>query len=77
MVRVELPTAVLAVVVIVRVELAPVATEEGLNVAVAPAGSPLVLRLTEPLKPFERRHSPYRRRCRLDSRFANSVWLTV
>ena len=52
MVSVELPTGVLAVVLIVRVELAPVATEEGLNEAVAPAGSPLALRLTEPLKPF-------------------------
>jgi len=52
MVSFELPTGVLAVVVIVRVELAPAVTDVGLNEEVAPAGSPLTPRLTEPLKPF-------------------------
>ena len=52
MVRFELPTGVLAVVVMARVELAPAATEEGLNEAVEPVGSPLTLKLTEPLKPL-------------------------
>ena len=52
MVSVKLPKGVLVEVATVRVELAPAATEEGLNEAVAPAGSPLALKLSEPLKPF-------------------------
>jgi len=38
--------------VTVRVELAPVTTDVGLNEPVAPVGSPLALKLTEPLKPL-------------------------
>ena len=49
MVRVELPAGVLPVVVMVRVELAPTATEVGLNEAIAPDGEPLTDRLTEPV----------------------------
>ena len=52
MVSVKLPKGVLADVATVRVELAPAATEGGLNEAVAPVGSPLALKLTEPLKPL-------------------------
>ena len=52
MVSVKLPWEVPVDVVIVRVELDPAATEEGLNEAVAPAGSPLAVRLSEPLKPL-------------------------
>ena len=39
-------------VVIVSVELAPGVIDDGLNVGVAPAGSPLTLKLTAPLNPF-------------------------
>jgi len=53
MVRVGLPSGVLELVAIVRVELAPAAIEVGLNEAVAPAGSALVMpRLTVPVNPF-------------------------
>ena len=51
-VRVALPAEVLPVVVIVKVEFTPGAIEVGLNEAVAPAGSPLAVRLTKPEKPF-------------------------
>jgi hypothetical protein len=51
-VRVELPTGVLSVVVIVRVELPELLIETGENVAVAPVGRPLALRLTEPVYAF-------------------------
>ena len=52
MVTVELPKGVVALVVIVIVEVVPGAIEAGLNETVAPAGSPLTVRLTAPLKPF-------------------------
>src|SRR6202049_3132857 len=52
MVSVKLPRGVLADVATVRVELAPAATEGGLNEAVAPVGRPLALKLTETLKPL-------------------------
>src|ERR1700676_1679756 len=51
-VSVKLPKGVLVFVVTVRVELAPAATEVGLNEAVAPVGRPLALKLSEPLKPL-------------------------
>lgn len=44
------PSTVLAVVEIVKLELAPDAGL-GLNVAVAPAGNPLVEKVTAPLNP--------------------------
>jgi hypothetical protein len=52
MVSVKLPNGVLVEVAMVRVELDPAATDGGLNEAVAPAGRPLAVRLSEPLKPF-------------------------
>jgi hypothetical protein len=52
MVSVELPDAVLAVVVTVSVELPVPLTDAGLNTAVAPGGSPLTLRFMLPAKPF-------------------------
>ena len=51
-VRVDLPTGVLAVVVTVSVELDPGLIEVGLNDAVAPVGSPLTVRPTDPLNPL-------------------------
>ena len=42
----------LLLVVTVSVELLPAATDVGLNVPVAPAGKPLTLKLTDPVKPF-------------------------
>ena len=52
MVSVKLPRGVLVVVAMVRAELAPAVTDVGLNEAVAPVGSPLALKLMEPLKPL-------------------------
>jgi hypothetical protein len=52
MVSVELPAAVLAVVVAVSVELPVPLTDAGLNAAVVPVGKPLTLRFTAPLNPF-------------------------
>lgn len=49
---VELPGGVLSVVATVRVELPDVLIEVGLNEYVAPDGSPLALRFTDPLNPF-------------------------
>jgi len=51
-VTVELPTVVPDVVVTVNVELPVPVTDVGLNVPVAPAGSPLTLRFTTPPNPF-------------------------
>jgi hypothetical protein len=51
-VKVELPAGVLPVVVIVSVDVPDVVTEVGLNDAVAPVGSPLALRFTVPVNPF-------------------------
>jgi len=48
-VRVDVPTGVLAVVVTVKVELP--ATVAGEKLAVAPVGSPLALKAMEPEKP--------------------------
>ena len=48
-VTVELPTGVLPVVVIVRVDVPEVVTDVGLNDAVAPVGSPLALIRRHPL----------------------------
>jgi hypothetical protein len=53
MVRVELPTGVLALVVTVIVDDPVPVTVVGLKVAVAPVGSPLALKVTIPLKPPE------------------------
>ena len=50
-VRVELPTGVLALVVTVMVDDPVSVTVVGLKLAVAPVGSPLALKLTTPLKP--------------------------
>lgn len=51
-VSVYVPAAVAAVVLTVRVELPePPATDAGAKLALAPAGSPLALRLTVPVKP--------------------------
>lgn len=46
------PVGVVGVVVIVNVEGPDPTTSEGLNVPVAPAGSPLTDRLTDPLNAF-------------------------
>lgn len=47
-----MPAAVAAVVLTVRVELPePLVIEAGAKLALAPAGSPLALRLTVPVKP--------------------------
>jgi hypothetical protein len=51
-VSVDAPTGVLPVVVTVSVELPDPATVAGEKLAVAPAGSPLVLSVTTPLNPF-------------------------
>ena len=51
MVRVELPTGVLALVVTVMVDDPVPVTVVGLKLAVAPVGSPLALKVTIPLKP--------------------------
>src|SRR5258706_10224280 len=45
-VRLKVPVAAVLVVAIVRIELAPACTVEGLNAPVAPAGNPLSDRLT-------------------------------
>ena|SRR5580765_6697049 len=47
----KLPVAVLAEVEIVRVEEPDVVIKDGLKLAVAPAGNPVALRLTLPVKP--------------------------
>ena len=49
---VKVPEGVVLPVVTVRVEEPEPATEAGLKLAVAPAGSPLALKLTVPLKPL-------------------------
>jgi hypothetical protein len=51
-VSVGFPIGVLLVVVIVSVELPEPLIEAGTNVAVAPVGSPLALRLTDPVNPL-------------------------
>ena len=51
MVRIGLPTGVLLLVLTVRVELPDPITVVGLNVPVAPAGSPFTPRFTTPLNP--------------------------
>ena len=51
MVRVEVPVPAPAVVT-VSVEAPEPVTEVGLNEAVAPAGNPLAVRLTVPVKPL-------------------------
>lgn len=51
MVNGKLPVGVVVLVVTVNVELPEVFTEPGLNDALAPAGSPLALRATVPVKP--------------------------
>jgi hypothetical protein len=48
----KLPVGVLVAVATVSVELAPALMEAGLNVPVALAGRPLVLRFTVPVNPF-------------------------
>ena len=52
MVSVEVPTSVLAEVVIVRVDVPDPVTVAGEKLAVAPLGSPLALSATVPLNPF-------------------------
>lgn len=47
------PAGVLVAVVTLNVEAPDPLTEAGLNVPVAPVGSPLTLSATAPLKPFE------------------------
>jgi hypothetical protein len=51
-VSVVLPVGVLLLVCTVSVELPEPVTDGGVNVAVAPVGNPVMLRFTEPLKPF-------------------------
>jgi hypothetical protein len=51
-VRGYVPTAIVAAVETVSVELPEAATDAGLKLAVAPVGNPLTLRLTVPVKPF-------------------------
>jgi hypothetical protein len=46
------PGGVLVVVVTVSAEFTPGVIELGLNEAIAPAGNPLALKLTEPVKPL-------------------------
>ncbi len=53
MVKGYVPGAVLAVVAIVKLELAPEAGL-GMNVGVAPAGKPVVDKVTAPVKPSVR-----------------------
>jgi hypothetical protein len=50
-VSVKVPVGVLVAVAILSVEPLPALTEVGLNVPVAPVGSPVTLRLIEPLNP--------------------------
>jgi hypothetical protein len=50
-VRVELPTGVLALVVTVMVDDPVPVTVVGLKLAVTPVGNPLALKVTIPLKP--------------------------
>jgi len=52
MVKVEVPTGVLPVVVTVNVELPAPVTVVGEKLAVAPVGSPLALNVTTPPNPF-------------------------
>ena len=52
MVRVFVPVAAPVVVVMLRVELPEPITEVGVNVALAPAGSPLTVKPTLPLNPL-------------------------
>ncbi|GAC1446788.1 MAG: hypothetical protein NVSMB56_08810 [Pyrinomonadaceae bacterium] len=49
----NVPVGVLLVVVTVIVEAPEVITEAGLKLAVAPAGNPLTLKVTAPVKPPE------------------------
>jgi len=49
----ELPVGVLLLVCTVSVELPEPVTDVGLNVAVAPVGNPLAVKLTLPAKPFK------------------------
>jgi hypothetical protein len=51
-VSVGLPAGVLPAVVIVKIELPGALREAGANVAVAPVGRPLALRLTDPVNPL-------------------------
>jgi len=51
-VSVDVPTGVLPVVVTVNVELPVPVTVAGEKLAVAPAGNPLALSVTAPVKPF-------------------------
>ena len=51
-VKVEGPTGVVCAVVTVSVAVPAPAIDDGANVAVAPAGSPLTLSATEPVNPF-------------------------
>ncbi len=53
MVKVELPVGVVAAVVMVMVEEPEAVTDDGLKLAVAPAGNPVALKLTVPLNPPE------------------------
>ena len=53
MVSVYEPVAVAAAVPTVKTEEPEPVTEVGLNVPVAPAGRPLMVKLTTPLKPFD------------------------
>ncbi len=50
-VKVELPVGVVAAVVTVMVDEPELLTDDGLKLAVAPAGNPLALKLTLPLNP--------------------------
>ena len=50
-VSVNVPVGVLATVAILSVELLPALTEVGLNVPVAPVGSPVTVSAIEPLNP--------------------------
>ena len=52
MVIVDVPTGVVLAVVTVKVEEPDVVTDAGLNVAVAPVGNPLAVKVTVPAKPF-------------------------
>ena len=51
-VKVEVPSGVLPVVVTVRVELPDPVTVAGEKLAVAPVGKPLALSVTTPVNPF-------------------------
>ena len=52
MVTVELPAGVVLLVATVNVEVPAPLTDPGVKVAVAPAGKPLALSITAPLKPL-------------------------